>query len=430
MSFELFVGKRYLLSPRSDRSVSMITWISIGGVALGVIALIVSTSVMNGFRSNLRDAVTGSLPHITLFSWDEGIEAYNVLKNKVLEHPEVVAAAPYVYKQALLTGKKKPKGALLRGIDPLKEPSVTRISSYLRESIYALGPLDENEQRRLSASILERLSHLKAKAEKIPDGIIIGASLAQQLDVGIGDNVKLISSEQRMTPIGDVPRVKKLEVIGIFESGISGYDEVLAFADYRLVQKIYRMGKRVSGLGVSIRDPEAASQMAAELQQLDSRFMSSNWADENKSLFQVMKLEKIGLFLILTLIIVVAAFNIISSLIMLVAEKSREIAILKSLGATDGSVRRIFVYQGVVIGLAGTLFGVFLGLGLCWILGTFNIIDIPPGVYPGGNRIPVLIDWYDVGLTTLCSFLICVLVTLYPSSKAARMNPVDPLRYE
>ena len=128
--------------------------------------------------------------------------------------------------------------------------------------------------------------------------------------------------------------------------------------------------------------------------------------------------------------IVVAAFNIISSLIMLVAEKSREIAILKSLGATDGSVRRIFVYQGVVIGLAGTLFGVFLGLGLCWILGTFNIIDIPPGVYPGGNRIPVLIDWYDVGLTTLCSFLICVLVTLYPSSKAARMNPVDPLRYE
>ena len=158
-----------------------------------------------------------------------------------------------------------------------------------------MPPLDENEQRRLSASILERLSHLKAKAEKIPDGIIIGASLAQQLDVGIGDDVKLISSEQRMTPIGDVPRVKKLEVIGIFESGISGYDEVLAFADYRLVQKIYRMGKRVSGLGVSIRDPEAASQMAAELQQLDSRFMSSNWADENKSLFQVMKLEKIGL---------------------------------------------------------------------------------------------------------------------------------------
>ncbi len=419
MGYELFVGKRYLLSPRSDRSISMITWISIGGVALGVIALIVSTSVMNGFRSNLRDAVTGSLPHITLFSWDEEIGAYNSLKKKVLEHPEVVAASPYVYKQALITGKKKPKGALLRGIDPQQEPSVTRISSYLRESIYSLGPLEEEEQRRLADSILERLSHPKARAEKIPDGIILGASLAQQLDVRIGDTVKVISSEQRMTPIGDVPRVKKLEVIGIFESGISGYDEVLAFADYRLVQKIFRMGKEVSGLGVSIRDPETASEMASELQQLATGFLSSNWADENKSLFQVMKLEKIGLFLILTLIIVVAAFNIISSL-----------AILKSLGATDGSVRRIFVFQGVVIGLSGTIVGVILGLALCWVLGTFNIIDIPPGVYPGGNRIPVLIDWYDVGLTTICSFLICMLVTIYPSSKAARMNPVDPLRYE
>ena len=165
MGYELFVGKRYLLTPRSDRSISMITWISIGGVALGVIALIVSTSVMNGFRSNLRDAVTGSLPHITLFSWDEEIEAYNSLKKKVLEHPEVVAVSPYVYKQALITGKKKPKGALLRGIDPQQEPSVTRISSYLRESIYSLGPLEEEEQGRLADSILERLSHPKARAE-------------------------------------------------------------------------------------------------------------------------------------------------------------------------------------------------------------------------------------------------------------------------
>ncbi|MGA0223998.1 MAG: ABC transporter permease, partial [bacterium] len=192
MGYELFVGKRYLLSPRSDRSISMITWISIGGVALGVIALIVSTSVMNGFRSNLRDAVTGSLPHITLFSWDEEIGAYNSLKKKVLEHPEVVAASPYVYKQALITGKKKPKGALLRGIDPQQEPSVTRISSYLRESIYSLGPLEEEEQRRLADSILGRLSHPKARAEKISDGIILGASLAQQLDVRIGDTVKVI----------------------------------------------------------------------------------------------------------------------------------------------------------------------------------------------------------------------------------------------
>ena len=430
MRYEFFVGKRYLLSARRDRSVSMITWISICGVALGVIALIVSTSVMNGFRTNLRNAITGSLPHITLFSWDEGVEEYEKLKERVLGHPEVLGAAPYIYKQALLTGRKKPKGALLRGIDPEQEPGVTRISSYLRESVYGLTPLSKERQAELSKTLLQRLRHRQSREEGVSDGIILGASLAQQLDAGVGDMVKLISSEQRMTPIGDVPRIKQLEVIGIFESGISGYDEVLAFADYRLVQKIYRMDDRVTGLGVSIRDPESASDIARELQAFDSRFLSSNWADENKSLFQVMKLEKIGLFLILTLIIVVAAFNIISSLIMLVAEKSREIAILKSLGASDRSVMRIFMFQGVVIGLIGTLAGVILGLGLCWMLATFDIVDIPPGVYPGGNRIPVLVDWSDVGLTTLCSFIICMLVTLYPSGKAARLNPVDPLRYE
>lgn len=408
----------------------MITWISICGVALGVIALIVSTSVMNGFRTNLRDAVTGSLPHITLFSWGESLESYQNLQSKALEHPEVEGVAPYIFKQALLTGNKKPKGALLRGIDPQQEPLVTRISSFLRETVYGLAAPSQAEQNRTSQTLLLRMSHLESRKLGLRDGIILGASLAQQMEVTVGDTVKLISSEQRMTPIGDVPRIKKLEVIGIFESGISGYDEVLAFADYRLVQKIYRMGESISGLGVRIRDPEAASRIARELQELDSRFLSSNWADENKSLFQVMKLEKIGLFLILTLIVIVAAFNIISSLIMLVIEKSREIAILKSLGATDRSVRKIFVFQGVIIGLVGTLSGVVLGLGVCWLLANFNIIDIPPGVYPGGNRIPVLVDWLDVGLTTLCSFLICVLVTLYPSSKAARLNPVDPLRYE
>jgi lipoprotein-releasing system permease protein len=167
-----------------------------------------------------------------------------------------------------------------------------------------------------------------------------------------------------------------------------------------------------------------------ELSEIGVEYVVSNWADENKSIFQVMKLEKIGLFLILILIIVVAAFNIISSLIMLVLEKSREIAILKALGAKDSSIRRIFFFQGLVIGSLGTISGVLVGLAICWGIMTFDIIDIPAGVYPGGNRIPVLIDWTDVLITTAASFLICVLVTLYPSTKASRINPVDPLRYE
>jgi lipoprotein-releasing system permease protein len=219
-------------------------------------------------------------------------------------------------------------------------------------------------------------------------------------------------------------------VIGIFESGISGYDEVLAFIDYRLLQKIYRMQNKITGLGVSIRNPENAQDVADDFGELSEDYIVGNWADENKSIFQVMRIEKIGLFLILSLIIVVAAFNIISSLIMLVLEKSREIAILKALGAKDSGIRRIFFFQGLVIGSLGTIGGVLVGLAICWILMSFDIIDIPAGVYPGGNRIPVLIDWFDVGLATVSSFTICILVTLYPASKASRLNPVDPLRYE
>ncbi len=429
MRYENFIGKRYLFSPRRDRSISVITWISIGGVALGVIALIVSTSVMNGFRTNLRDAVTGSLPHITMFAWDDAMKNYSGLKKRLMEHPEVKGVAPYIFKQALLTGRKQPKGALLRGIDPEQESKVTNITSYLREEVYGFTPSIE-KQALISKKLLNRLSHLDARTNRLKDGIILGAKLARQLEVDIGETIKLVSSEQRLTPIGDIPRIKKLEVIGIFESGISGYDEVLAFTDYRLLQKIYRMEDKITGLGVRIRDGEKAPQIAVELSEFSGEYVVSNWADENKSIFQVMKLEKIGLFLILTLIIVVAAFNIISSLIMLVLEKSREIAILKALGAKDSSIRRIFFFQGLVIGSLGTISGVLVGLAICWVIMTFDIIDIPAGVYPGGNKIPVLIDWTDVLITTSASFLICVLVTLYPSTKAARLNPVDPLRYE
>ncbi|MDP7582575.1 MAG: ABC transporter permease [SAR324 cluster bacterium] len=429
MRYETFIGKRYLFSPRQDRSISVITWISIGGVALGVVALIVSTSVMNGFRTNLRNAVTGSLPHITIFAWDDAMVNYSGLQKRLDAHPEVNGVAPYIFKQALLTGRIKPKGALLRGIDPQQEANVTRIASYLRDEVYGFTP-SPKDQELISTRLLERLSHPEARKKRLKDGIILGAKLARQLEAEVGGSVKLVSSEQRLTPIGDVPRIKKLEVIGIFESGISGYDEVLAFIDYRLLQKIYRMQNKITGLGVRIGDPENAPDIADELAGLSEDYIVGNWADENKSIFQVMKIEKIGLFLILSLIIVVAAFNIISSLIMLVLEKSREIAILKALGAKDSGIRRIFFFQGLVIGSLGTIGGVLVGLAICWILMSFDIIDIPPGVYPGGNRIPVLIDWFDVALATVASFTICILVTLYPASKASRLNPVDPLRYE
>lgn len=430
MNYEIFIGKRYLLSRRSDQSVSIITWISIGGVALGVIALIVSTAIMNGFSDNLRNAIIGSLPHVNVYGLQSGMPVTDEILQKIKNHPEVKAYSPYIFRQGLLTGGEKPNGALIRGIDPAREPKVTEMERYIRDSVYPGLPPDKETQQTIARNVLARLAIDSPESAGKTAGVILGAALALNMNVTVGDTVRLVSSEQRMTPMGDLPRFKNFEVIGIFESGIAGYDDVLAFVDLRLVQRIFNMGHHVSGIGIAIEDAEDAPQVAKELEPLVEPYFVRNWADDNKSIFQVMKLEKYALFLILTLIVVVAAFNIISSLIMMVIEKNREIAILKSIGATDGSIRKIFMFQGVIVGTVGTICGVLSGLGICYFLMNFNILDIPPGVYPGGNRIPVAIHWNEVILTAVCSFLICFLVTLYPSSRAARLKPAEALRFE
>ncbi|MBF0278353.1 MAG: ABC transporter permease [SAR324 cluster bacterium] len=432
----MYIGLRYLLSRRKDRSISFITWISIGGVMLGVVALIVSTSMMNGFRDNLRKSILGALPQVTVFGGAAESTEIEALAEQIAQHPEVLHTAPYIYKQAMLAGETLPKGALIRGIDPEREIHVTEIGSFLRDEVYPLEAPSLEEQALISKRILSRLSYTRSQKNKQKAGIILGAALAQGLGVVPGDRVKLISSETKMTPVGDVPRAKELEVIGIFELGISGYDEVLAFVDYKLVQRIYNMKDSVTGIGVNISDPEIAPIVAAELQDSlnasgrQDFYLVSNWASENKNIFRLMKLEKLALFVGLTLIVLVAAFNIISSITMMVLEKTKDIAILKSLGATDRSVLSIFMLQGVLIGICGTAFGVFLGLSICWVLINFNIVDIPPGVYPGGNRVPMSIVWQEIGITAFISFLICFLVTIIPALKAARIEPAQALQYE
>ncbi len=436
MRYEIYVGLRYLLSRRKDRSISLITWISICGVMLGVVALIVSTSMMNGFRDNLRKSILGALPQVTVFGGEQGTAEIKELERRISKHPDVLHTSPYIYKQAMLTGETVPKGALIRGIDPERETDVTEIASFLREEVYPLEPPSPEKQALISKKILARLSYTNSRKNKEKAGVILGAALAQGLGVVPGDRVRLISSETKMTPVGDVPRAKELEVIGIFELGISGYDEVLAFVDYQLVQRIYNMEDSVTGIGVTISDPEQAPEIAADLQKSlnasdkQAFYLVGNWASENKNIFRLMKLEKLALFVGLALIVLVAAFNIISSITMMVLEKTKDIAILKSLGATDRSILSIFMLQGVLIGICGTAFGVILGLGICWVLLNFNIVDIPPGVYPGGNKIPLSIVWFEIGITALISFMICFLVTIIPSLKAARIEPVQALQYE
>lgn len=430
MRYEIYIGLRYLLSRRKDRSVSFITWISICGVMLGVVALIVSTSLMNGFRDNLRKSIIGSLPHVTVYGLDGGKASIAQLEARIRQHPEVSHTAPHVYKQAMLAGNDLPKGALIRGIDPQQEIHVTEIASFLRHEIYPETLPSEEEQTQIAENILARLAFDPSQKKGEPAGVILGAALAQGLGVVPGDSVKLISSETRMTPVGDVPRAKKVEVVGIFESGISGYDEVLAFVDYRLAQRIYNMGERITGIGVSVKNPELATQTAQELQDELELLFVNDWASENKSIFQLMKLEKLALFIVLALIVLVAAFNIISSLTMLVLEKTKEIAILKALGSTDKSILAIFMLQGVMIGVFGTLFGLLVGLGICATLLNFNIVEIPPGVYPGGNRIPLSVEWLEIGLIAGVSFMICFVVTIFPAFKAVRIEPAQALQYE
>jgi lipoprotein-releasing system permease protein len=442
LEFEIFIANRYLHSPRKDRSISVITGISILGVALGVATLIIVLSVMNGFEQDLKGALEGANPHLIIQSVvgtasEENLKPfYKLFNNNEL----VKGVAPFTTSQALIMGLDKPQGSLIRGIDPKLEPDITRMERYIRTTLY-----DENRQKDLTTEEQEReianqiLTKLTPHLETIIDkdnkavkkkvsGIIIGSQLAKKLGVMIDDWVTVLSPEERITPMGNMPRAKKFKVVGFFESGLMGYDEILSYIDYRVAQQVFRMKGEVSGLSVGLKNGSRADQVKESIEdQIDFPYLVTTWAQQNKNLFVVIQLEKLGLTVILTLIIIIAAFNIISSLVMLVIEKHRDIAILKSLGASNRSIRKIFIIQGSVIGLTGTVIGETLGLLLCWLISAFDVIDIPPGVYVG-NRIPIHIEFWQISLIAVISFLICFLVTIMPSQKAAKLDPVEGLR--
>jgi len=257
---------------------------------------------------------------------------------------------------------------------------------------------------------------------------VLGAPLARALGVDLGDSLEIVSPVQRMTPIGPVPLLKKARVVALLETGIGGTDEVLAYVHLATAQKLFRLDDTVDALALRLENPDAID--ATALERALPGYRVRSWAEDNRNVFQVMKLEKLGLFLILTLIIVVAFFNIISSLVTQVIEKKKGIAILKTLGASDGMIRRIFFMEGFWIGTVGTLAGVTLGLLGCWALASFDIIRLPPGVYPVSNRIPVRIQLADLLTITAASFVICISVTLYPATRAAQVEPVRNLRNE
>ncbi len=434
MRIETYIGLRFLRSKRQSRAISVITWISMGGVMLGVTALIVTISVMNGFRENLFIAVSGTTPHLRIQAPKGALapSAREALEKGLAENPAVTLFAPYVSRQAFLAVGEEYRAVTLRGIDPGREAGLTEVGRFLRPGnsiIFDLGGGETAGRERGESYVEELLSEL---AYPPPfgqrAGIMLGAPLARALGLLEGDEVRVISPVQRVTPIGPVPLMKTFRLAGTFDTGLSGTDEVLAYVDYRVAQRLFRMGAAVDGLAARLKDPHATDLSALRHALPGARLI--HWSEENKNVFQVMRLEKLGLFLILTLIIVVSFFNIISSLIMLVLEKRKGIAILKTMGATDGLVRRIFFMQGMWIGTLGTLGGVALGLTTCWVLATFDLIRFPEGVFPLSSRLPIQVDWLDLLIIVAASFAICMLVTLYPATRAARIQPVENLRFE
>lgn len=417
MRIHTFIALRFLRSSRLSRTATVITWISLAGVTLGVTALVITISVLNGFRANLFLSVTGIQPHIRLTP-AEGLLPMDQARKTMArldKLDDVEATGAYFSRQAFLAFGKEYRAIVIRAIEPDKEGKITEITKFI----------SKNTDLPTSQAVLDELA-FPPPAGKRP-GILIGSVLADSLGVIPGEKVRVVSTVTRPSPLGPVPLMKTFRLVGTFETGMGGSDEVMVYMDRKIASRIFKMKDSTGGIALRISYPynidlDAIKQAAPEMK-------VTPWTEDNKKIFQVMRLEKVGVFVVLTLIIVVSFFNIIGSLIMLVLEKMKGIAILKSMGADNNLVRKIFFMQGVWVGAVGTFGGVALGLLGCWALANFNIFSLPPGVFPGSQNLPVLVEIMDLLIITSASFLICMLATIYPASKAAQVHPVHTLRY-
>lgn len=406
-AFAWFVSLRYLRAKRKQKFISLITLISILGVAVGVMALIVVLAVYTGFTEGLRDQIIGINSHVIVQSYAGAIRQPRELMAAVAATPGVVAQTPVIYTQALITSNATSSGVVLHGIDPESNQKVVAIGEKMKS-----GALESLNQEQ-------------------PPTIVLGSDLARTLQVLPGDRVQLLAPNGPLTPMGVLPKLRVASVSGIFATGMYEYDANAGYLGLDLARSLAGLEpEAVHAIEVRVQDVERANAIAAAIgQRLGSSYVVRDWMQLNQNLFAALKLEKLGIFIALDLIILVAALNIISALIMLVMEKNRDIAILKSMGATTSAIMRIFLYQGLVIGVTGTILGVFSGLGLCRILKTCKIIELPANVYPM-STIPVKVVPADVTLIAVSALVITLLATLYPSRKAAGVQPAEALSYE
>lgn len=406
--FEWFVGLRYLRAKHKHGFISLISLISVAGITVGVIALIVVLSVYSGFTEGLRDQILGVNSHIIVQQLSGTISNHQLAREQILTVKDVTGATPYLYAQTLLSGSGGGSGVVLRGLDSATAENVVGLS------------------KQMIAGSIEELN--QDQAVRVPN-IILGKHLAKELRVGVDDRVRLISPSGPLTPMGIIPKVKTCRVSGVFETGMFEYDSTLAYMSLSNVQEFLGIDDLAHGIEVAVVRKELgrADQIAKKItEKLGPGFIAKDWMAMNSNLFAAFKLEKIGMFIAMTLIILVAALNIISALVMVVMEKSKDIAILKSMGATSRSIMKIFFLQGLVIAVAGTTIGVLGGLGLCELLSRYKFIELPSNVYPM-TTLPIKVLPLDVTIIAVSSIIITLLATLYPSWKASTVHPAEVL---
>lgn len=393
MRYELFIGLRYLISKKKSTFVTVISLFSAAGIAIGVMALIVVIGVMAGFDNDLKEKILGANPHIVVQA-EGGLEDFGNLIEKVKQADHVVSVSPYINGQVIARTDREFSYINLRGINYPSETKVTAIAQYLNQG-------------------------------KFPDAfdqILIGSQLAKRLGLGLNSRLMIVS------PIDG--QIYALKVSGLFESGMYEYDATMAFVGMETASEIFRAGSRVSGLGIKVDNIYLADRIKKKLQIiLGPQYWVLSWIDLNKNLFSALRLEKTVMFIILSLIILVACFNICSSLIMIVMEKTRDIGILKAIGVNSRGIMTIFTLDGFFIGLGGTVIGGILGFLLTYLLKTYQFIKLPSDIYYL-DRLPVKVEFFDSATIILAALLISFLSTLYPAWRASRLTPVEALRYE
>jgi lipoprotein-releasing system permease protein len=407
LPFELFVAFRYLLARRKQAFISLISLISTLGVTVGVMALIIALALMTGLQGELRDRILGSTAHV--YVWKTGGMAdYEPEVRKVSAVEGVAAAAPVILGKALISTDRSDNFISIKGVDPSLEREVTDIErSIVRGSLDALTAGSE---------------------EELP-GILLGRDLAQQLGVEVGESVTLIAPSGTLSPMGMMTRPRRAKVVGIYSLGLYEFDAAYGFVALDFAKRL--IGRQAPDvLELRVTDIYAAPEIAGRVtDQLGAQYIAQDWADMNRPLFSALWLEKMAISITIGLIVMVAALNIIASLILLVMEKSRDIAILKTMGTSSARIMRIFMLQGLIIGVVGTAIGATLGYALCWVLDRYKLIQIPMDVYQV-SHVPFVVEPLDFTIVVVSAVLICFVATLYPSRQASRLDPVQALRFE